>query len=245
MPGLIIAVNREDGIEPGRMWTAAGRGLRPLRGKSGPCAPPLSCLFLKILCMHGRRRPSAGGGASAAAADLSVDCCRSDRHYLEFLPTSGNKVLAARTVNGGRGRPVLHSIAIVDTKTSMPGSPCAAPALPGWSHRGREARRGLDQRPLRSRRRRQVSSTTCVRSANASFARHHALKNFVGLRVTALPCAASRCVRKRGALFFRPREMRAWAEHRDRWRRFRGQSCVLMILGPRDSSSGSGFSEPG
>jgi hydroxymethylpyrimidine pyrophosphatase-like HAD family hydrolase/HD superfamily phosphodiesterase len=118
--GLPIALYRKDGIEAGGTWEGSlddvfdryGE-IRPVRGvQSGP--------VLKILCITNGADLKRDGELRLLAAELGVDCCRSDRHFLEFLPLSGNKGQAARSVMQNSAWPVLHSLAIGDTENDEP-----------------------------------------------------------------------------------------------------------------------------
>ncbi len=141
--GLIIAVYREDGIEPGRMWDSGLDEVFDRYAEIRPVRTPLSGRVLKILCITDGDDLRREEELRRLAAELGVDCCRSDRHFLEFLPASGNKGLAARTVMEGRGWPVLHSIAIGDTENDEPMfAMCGACAAVGGATEG--ARFGAD-----------------------------------------------------------------------------------------------------
>ena len=141
--GLIIAVYREDGIEPGRKWDSALDEVFDRYAEIRPVRIPLSGRVFKILCITDGDDLRREEELRRLATELGVDCCRSDRHFLEFLPRSGNKGLAARTVMEGRGWPVLHSIAIGDTENDEPMfAMCGACAAVGGATEG--ARLGAD-----------------------------------------------------------------------------------------------------
>ena len=114
--GLTIALYREDGIEAGRYWEDGldevfdrYAEIRPVRGR-------LAGRPLKVLCITDGADLRREEELRRLAAELDVDCCRSDRHFLEFLPRGGNKGMAVRAAMERAGWPVLNSLAIGDTE---------------------------------------------------------------------------------------------------------------------------------
>ena len=118
--GLTIAVYREDGIEPGRYWESALDEVFDRYSEIRPVRTRLEGRALKVLCITDGADVRREEELRSLAADLGVDCCRSDRHFLEFLPRGGNKGQAARTAMELEGWPVLHSLAIGDTENDEP-----------------------------------------------------------------------------------------------------------------------------
>jgi HAD superfamily hydrolase (TIGR01484 family) len=114
--GLTIALYREDGIEAGRYWEDGldevfdrYAEIRPVRGR-------LAGRALKVLCITDGSDLRREEELRRLAVKLGVDCCRSDKHFLEFLPQDGNKGQAARTAMERTGWPVLNSLALGDTE---------------------------------------------------------------------------------------------------------------------------------
>lgn len=118
--GLTIAIYREDGIEPGRHWESALDEVFDRYSEIRPVRTRLEGRPLKVLCITDGSDARREEELRTLAADLGVDCCRSDRHFLEFLPRGGNKGLAARRAMEGEGWPVLHSLAIGDNENDEP-----------------------------------------------------------------------------------------------------------------------------
>ena len=114
--GLTIAIYREDGIEPGRFWEESLDEVFDRYSEIRPVRTRLEGRPLKVLCITDGSDTRREDELRSLATDLGVDCCRSDRHFLEFLPRGGNKGQAARTAMERAGWPVLHSLAIGDTE---------------------------------------------------------------------------------------------------------------------------------
>ncbi len=141
--GLTIAVYREDGIEPGRTWDDRLDEVFDRYAEIRPVRTPLHGRVLKILCIADDSDMRREEDLRRLAAGVGADCCRSDRHFLEFVPRGGNKGLAARAAMELAGWPVLHSIALGDNENDEPMfALCGAcAAVDGASE---EARRGAD-----------------------------------------------------------------------------------------------------
>ncbi|SFJ41163.1 hypothetical protein SAMN04488082_10324 [Desulfomicrobium apsheronum] len=139
--GLPIAVYRPQGIETGGQWPASLDEIFDRYGEIRPSRTRLPGAALKILCIVDGDDLRREEELRLLAAELGVDCCRSDRHFLEFLPKQGNKGQAARTVMERAQWPVLHSLAVGDTENdellfALCGA-CAAVANAGeWTRRG-------------------------------------------------------------------------------------------------------------
>jgi len=121
--GLPIALYRQDGIEAGGAWQGWMDDEFDRYGEIRPTPQSgcdLSGPVLKILCIVDGSDHQREHELRRLAAELGVDCCRSDRHFLEFLPRSGNKGQAVRMVMDRAGWPVLHSLAIGDTENDEP-----------------------------------------------------------------------------------------------------------------------------
>ncbi len=118
--GLPIAVYRPEGIETGKRWPGSLDEIFDRYGEIRPTRIRQCGAALKILCIVDGDDLRREEELRLLAVDLGVDCCRSDRHFLEFLPKGGNKGLAARTVMARRAWPVLHSLAIGDTENDEP-----------------------------------------------------------------------------------------------------------------------------
>jgi HAD superfamily hydrolase (TIGR01484 family) len=141
--GLTIAVYREGGIEPGRTWDDRLDEVFDRYAEIRPVRTPLHGRVLKILCIADDSDMRREEDLRRLAAGVGADCCRSDRHFLEFVPRGGNKGLAARAAMELAGWPVLHSIALGATENAEPMfALCGAcAAVDGASE---EARRGAD-----------------------------------------------------------------------------------------------------
>ena len=140
---LPIAVYRPEGIETGGRWPDSLDGIFEHYGEIRPSRMPQSGAALKILCIVDGDDLRREEELRRLASELGVDCCRSDRHFLEFLPKGGNKGQAARTVMQGTAWPVLHSLAIGDTENDEPlFALCGACAAIG--NAGEWARQGTD-----------------------------------------------------------------------------------------------------
>ncbi len=118
--GLPIAVYRPESIETGAHWPLSLEDLFDRYGEIRPTRQRQSGTALKILCIVDGDDLRREEELRLLAADLGVDCCRSDRHFLEFLPRGGNKGAAARAVMDRVKWPVLHSLAIGDTENDEP-----------------------------------------------------------------------------------------------------------------------------
>jgi HAD superfamily hydrolase (TIGR01484 family) len=141
--GLPIAIYRPQGIETGGMWPASLDEIFDRYGEIRPTRTPLPGEALKILCIVDGDDLRREQELRLLASELGVDCCRSDRHFLEFLPKRGNKGQAARTVMEQAKWPVLHSFAVGDTENDEPlFALCGACAAVG--NAGEWARRGAD-----------------------------------------------------------------------------------------------------
>jgi len=141
--GLPIAVYRPEGIETGGRWPDSLDEIFEHYGEIRPSRVHQSGAALKILCIVDGDDLRREEELRQLASELGVDCCRSDRHFLEFLPKGGNKGQAARTVMGGAEWPVLHSLAIGDTENDEPlFALCGACAAIG--NAGEWARQGAD-----------------------------------------------------------------------------------------------------
>jgi HAD superfamily hydrolase (TIGR01484 family) len=114
--GLTIAIYREDGIEPGRYWEGALDEVFDRYCEIRPVRTRLEGRPLKVLCITDGADTRREEELRGLARDLGVDCCRSDRHFLEFLPRGGHKGMAARAAMARDGWPVLHSLAVGDTE---------------------------------------------------------------------------------------------------------------------------------
>ena len=139
--GLPIAVYRPEGIETGNGWPGYLDEIFDRYGEIRPTRIRQSGAALKILCIVDGDDLRREKELRLLAAELGVDCCRSDRHFLEFLPKGGNKGLAARTVMERGAWPVLHSLAIGDTENDEPlfalCGACAAIGNAGeWTRQG-------------------------------------------------------------------------------------------------------------
>lgn len=118
--GLPIAVYRPEAIETGNGWPDALDEIFDRYGEIRPTRTRQCGAALKILCIVDGDDLRREEELRLLASELGVDCCRSDRHFLEFLPKGGNKGQAARTVMERAGWPVLHSLAIGDTENDEP-----------------------------------------------------------------------------------------------------------------------------
>lgn len=118
--GLPIAVYRPEGIETGARWPQSLDEIFEHYGEIRPTRVRQSGAALKILCIVDGDDLRREEELRLLAAEQGVDCCRSDRHFLEFLPKGGNKGQAARVVMAQAGWPVLHSLAIGDTENDEP-----------------------------------------------------------------------------------------------------------------------------
>lgn len=118
--GLPIAVYRPAGIETGTHWPRALDEVFDRYGEIRPARERQPGVALKILCIVDGGDLRREEELRVLASELGVDCCRSDRHFLEFLPRGGNKGHAARAVMERAGWPVLHSLAIGDTENDEP-----------------------------------------------------------------------------------------------------------------------------
>jgi hydroxymethylpyrimidine pyrophosphatase-like HAD family hydrolase len=118
--GLPVAVYRLEGIEAGGTWQGCLDEVFDRYGEIRPQRTPQDGPVLKILCVADGSDLRREEELRRLAAESGVDCCRSDRHFLEFLPPSGNKGRAARLVMEQAAWPVLHSLAIGDTENDEP-----------------------------------------------------------------------------------------------------------------------------
>jgi HAD superfamily hydrolase (TIGR01484 family) len=118
--GLTIAVYREDGIEAGRFWNDGLDEVFDRYAEIRPVRTRLEGRALKVLCITDGADLRREAELRRLALALGVDCCRSDRHFLEFLPRGGNKGLAVRTALERSGWPVLNSLAVGDTENDEP-----------------------------------------------------------------------------------------------------------------------------
>lgn len=139
--GLPIAVYRPECIETGGLWPRSLDEIFDHYGEIRPTRTRQSGAALKILCIVDGDDARREEELRLLAVELGVDCCRSDRHFLEFLPKGGNKGQAARVVMEGAGWPVLHSLAIGDTENDEPlfalCGACAAIGNAGeWTRQG-------------------------------------------------------------------------------------------------------------
>ncbi len=133
--GLPIAVYRPEGIETGNGWPETLDEIFDRYGEIRPTRNRQCGAALKILCIVDGDDLRREEELRLLASELGVDCCRSDRHFLEFLPKGGNKGQAARTVMERAGWPVLHSLAIGDTENDEPlFALCGACAAIGDAH---------------------------------------------------------------------------------------------------------------
>lgn len=141
--GLPIAVYRPEGIETGNRWPGSLDEIFDRYGEIRPTRTRQPGAALKILCIVDGDDLRREEELRLLASDLGVECCRSDRHFLEFLPMGGNKGEAARTVMARAGWPVLHSLAVGDTENDEPlFALCGACAAIG--NAGEWARQGAD-----------------------------------------------------------------------------------------------------
>ena len=139
--GLPIAVYRPEGIETGKNWPGSLDEIFDRYGEIRPTRLRQAGAALKILCIVDGDDQRREEELRLLAVNLGVECCRSDRHFLEFLPRGGNKGQAARTVMEGSGWPVLHSLALGDTENDEPlfalCGACAAIGNAGeWTRQG-------------------------------------------------------------------------------------------------------------
>lgn len=113
--GLPFVIYRTQGIEAGTVWSAEFGDLFEYYGELRPeaqvCGPAL-----KILCLADAADVRREEDLRGLARSMDVDCCRSDAHFLEFQPRTGNKGQATRTVMEEFGWPVLHSLGIGDAE---------------------------------------------------------------------------------------------------------------------------------
>lgn len=117
---LPIAIYREQGIEAGGAWEPWLDGIFDRYGEIRPARGAQDGAVLKILCVADGTDQRQEMELRSVGHALNVDCCRSDRHFLEFVPKEGNKGLAARAVLEEAGWPVLHSLALGDTENDEP-----------------------------------------------------------------------------------------------------------------------------
>jgi len=146
--GLPIAVYRPEGIETGARWLRSLDEIFERYGEIRPTQVRQAGAALKILCIVDGDDLRREEELRLLAVELGVDCCRSDRHFLEFLPRGGNKGQAARTVMERAAWPVLHSLAIGDTENDEPlfalCGACAAIGNAGqWTRQGADWTVGL------------------------------------------------------------------------------------------------------
>lgn len=113
---LPMALYREHSIEAGGFWEdwlddvfVHYGEIRPVRRlEPGP--------VLKILCIAGPEDARREQELRDLADEMGVDVCRSDKHFLEFLPRAGNKGHAVRMAAERAHWPVLHTVAVGDTE---------------------------------------------------------------------------------------------------------------------------------
>jgi HAD superfamily hydrolase (TIGR01484 family) len=139
--GLPIAVYRPEGIETGKNWPGSLDEIFDRYGEIRPTRGHKTGAALKILCIVDGDDLEREEELRLLASNLGVECCRSDRHFLEFLPRGGNKGQAARTVMERGEWPVLHSLALGDTENDEPlfalCGACAAIGNAGeWTRQG-------------------------------------------------------------------------------------------------------------
>lgn len=115
--GLPIALYRKEGIEAGSAWQPWLDGLFERYGEILPVRQPLADgPVLKILCVVDSEDKKFEQELRALAASLDIHICRSDQHFLEFLPRQGHKGAAVRQVMSQANWPVLNSLAIGDNE---------------------------------------------------------------------------------------------------------------------------------
>lgn len=113
--GLPLALYHAENIESGGCWEgwlsdvfARYGELRPESGGEGP--------VVKILCVADEDNSVRDAEIRRIAEELGVLCCRSDKHFLEFVPDQGDKGAAVRTVVNATDWPFLHTVALGDNE---------------------------------------------------------------------------------------------------------------------------------
>ena len=114
--GLPIALYRENSIEAGATWTSALNDLFDVYGEIRPESGSQQGPVLKILCIVDNGDAEREAYLRDLAAAAGVDVCRSDRHFLEFIPAGGDKGQAMRAVTERAGWPLLHTLALGDSE---------------------------------------------------------------------------------------------------------------------------------
>jgi hypothetical protein len=114
--GLPLALYREDGIEAGGAWEGWMDDVFERYGEIRPLRGPQSGPVLKILGVVDDADPRREQSLRDLAVSVGAQACRSDRHFLEFVPHGGDKGQAVRRVTEGAGWPLLHTLALGDTE---------------------------------------------------------------------------------------------------------------------------------
>lgn len=114
--GLPICMYKQDGIEPGRQWTEVLSELFDRYGEIRPENRSFDGPVYKVLAVADDTDPVREERLRQVARDAGVDVCRSDRHFLEFVPTGVSKGSAMRTVTEQHGWPLLHTLALGDSE---------------------------------------------------------------------------------------------------------------------------------
>jgi hypothetical protein len=114
--GLPLALYREDCIEAGGAWEGWMDDVFDRYGEIRPLRGPQSGPVLKILVVLDDADPMREQALRDLASSVGVQTCRSDRHFLEFVPHGGDKGQAVRRVTEAVGWPLLHTLALGDTE---------------------------------------------------------------------------------------------------------------------------------
>jgi Cof subfamily protein (haloacid dehalogenase superfamily) len=114
--GLPLALYREDGIEAGGAWEGWMDDVFDRYGEIRPLRGPQSGPVLKILGVVDDTDPRREQALRDLAVSVGAQVCRSDRHFLEFVPHGGDKGRAVCQVTEKAGWPLLHTLALGDTE---------------------------------------------------------------------------------------------------------------------------------
>lgn len=114
--GLSMALYREQSIEAGGLWDDRLDDVFVRYGEIRPVRRSEPGPVLKILCIAGSDDVRREQELRDLADEMNVDICRSDKHFLEFLPRTGNKGHAVRAAVERAHWPVLHTVAVGDTE---------------------------------------------------------------------------------------------------------------------------------
>jgi HAD superfamily hydrolase (TIGR01484 family) len=114
--GLGLAVYRVGGIEPRGAWQEEYSAAFARYGELRPQGERLPGPVLKILAVLDAQCQEAEARLRRTVQEAGCTVCRSDRHFLEILPSGCGKGTAAAWIFAQEGWPLLASLAVGDNE---------------------------------------------------------------------------------------------------------------------------------